>query len=116
MAFKSPRRSGLEIGLAVIWGRRRVGKTRLLLEWSKKNHGLDTVADQSAPAIQRSYFAESVSNHLRGFDQVVYPDWKSLFGRLTDEAASRAWRGPVIFDEFPYLVATDKAFESIFQN
>ncbi len=105
-----------ESGLAVIWGRRRVGKTRLLLEWSKKNRGLYTVADQSAPAIQRSYFAESVSNHLQGFDQVVYPDWKSLFRRLTHEAANRAWRGPVIFDEFPYLVGTDKAFESIFQN
>jgi len=105
-----------ESGLAVIWGRRRVGKTRLLLEWSKKNHGLYTVADQSAPAIQRSYFAESVSNHLQGFDQVVYPDWRSLLRRLTTETASRAWRGPVIIDEFPYLVGTDKAFESIFQN
>jgi len=34
---------------AVIWGRRRVGKSRLLIEWSRRHGGLYTVADQSAP-------------------------------------------------------------------
>jgi hypothetical protein len=36
-------------GLAVIWGRRRIGKTRLLLEWSDRARGVYTVADQLAP-------------------------------------------------------------------
>ena len=35
-------------GLAVVWGRRRIGKTRLLLEWSERAGGVYTVADQSA--------------------------------------------------------------------
>lgn len=45
-------------GLAVVWGRRRVGKTRLLLEWSKRENGLYLVGDESAPAIQRKYMAD----------------------------------------------------------
>ncbi len=39
--------------LAVLFGRRRIGKTRLLLEWSDKHGGLYSVADQSAVEIQR---------------------------------------------------------------
>ena len=56
-----------EGGLAVLYGRRRIGKTRLLLEWSAKQDGLYTVADQSSAEIQRSYFAQAVSGRLSGF-------------------------------------------------
>ncbi len=50
-----------EGGLAVVYGRRRIGKTRLLLEWSARHSGLYTVADQSAAKIQRRYFAEAAA-------------------------------------------------------
>ena len=39
-----------EPGLVVVWGRRRVGKTRLLLEWCSETGGLYSVGDLSAPA------------------------------------------------------------------
>lgn len=102
-------------GLAVIWGRRRIGKTRLLLEWCKQHGGLYTVADQSAAPIQRRYFAASLAARFPGFDQVHYPDWRSLIGRISAEAMHQRWRGPLIVDEFPYLVATSPELTSIFQ-
>jgi AAA+ ATPase superfamily predicted ATPase len=102
-------------GLAVIWGRRRIGKTRLLLEWCKRHGGLYTVADQSAAPIQRRYFAVSLAARFPGFDQVQYPDWRSLLGRISAEAMHQRWRGPLIVDEFPYLVATSPELPSIFQ-
>lgn len=43
-------------GLGLVWGRRRVGKTRLLLERVQQTGGVNTVADQSAPAVQRRYW------------------------------------------------------------
>jgi hypothetical protein len=52
-------------GLAVVWGRRRIGKTRLLLEWSERAGGVYTVADQSAPDLQRAYFARAISSAMR---------------------------------------------------
>ena len=102
-------------GLALVWGRRRIGKTRLLLEWCKQHDGLYTVADQSAAPIQRRYFAASLAARFPGFDQVHYPDWRSLLERISAEAMHQQWRGPLIVDEFPYLVATSPELPSIFQ-
>jgi AAA+ ATPase superfamily predicted ATPase len=61
-------------GLAVIYGRRRLGKTRLLTEWTRKHNGLYSVSDQSAAEIQRRYFALAVGTRLAGFGEVEYRD------------------------------------------
>ena len=52
---------------AVVWGRRRVGKSRLLIEWSRRHDGLYAVADQSAPPVQRRYLAGAVAERFPGF-------------------------------------------------
>ncbi|OGV72794.1 MAG: hypothetical protein A3K19_28365 [Lentisphaerae bacterium RIFOXYB12_FULL_65_16] len=103
-------------GLGVVWGRRRVGKTRLLVEWCRKHRGLYTVADQSAAVIQRHYLAESVASVLPGFHEVQYPDWGSLLSRLAREAVTRDWHGPVVLDEFPYLAVTSPELPSVLQR
>jgi hypothetical protein len=53
-----------EGGLAVVYGRRRIGKTRLLLEWTKRHGGVYCVADPSAPEMKRRYLAEALSEAL----------------------------------------------------
>ncbi len=103
-------------GLAVVYGRRRIGKTRLLLEWCRKHRGLYTVADQSAPDIQRRYFADAVATRIPGFADVDYRDWPRLLARLAREAAATRWRGPVIFDELPYHVAAAPELPSLLQR
>ncbi len=105
-----------EGGLAVVWGRRRIGKTRLLLEWCSQHNGLYTVADQSAPDIQRTYLAQSLNEQFPGFSDAVYPDWPALLNRITNEARLQAWHGPLIFDEFPYLAAASPELASQFQR
>lgn len=105
-----------EGGLVVVYGRRRVGKTRLLLEWAKKHDGVYTVADQSVAEIQRQYFAEAVAARLPGFAEVEYRDWRSLLSRLAREARVAGWRGPVIFDELPYLVLASPELPSVLQR
>ena len=102
--------------LTAIWGRRRVGKSRLLLEWSSRHDGLYTVADLSAPPVQRRYLAAAVAERFPGFASVEYPDWRSFLDRLRGEAAAAGWPGPLILDELPYLLATDPSFASVLQN
>jgi uncharacterized protein len=60
--------------LVVVWGRRRVGKTRLLLEWCRKR-GVYWVADTSAATLQIRNFAETLAAKLPGFADVDYRDW-----------------------------------------
>ena len=103
-------------GLAVLSGRRRVGKTRILTEWAKRSSGLYTVADQSAPEIQRAYFAESVAARIPGFADVSYPDWRVLLRSLSTQAKALGWRGPIIFDELPYLAAASPELPSVLQS
>ena len=101
---------------AAIWGRRRVGKSRLLLEWSSRRDGLYTVADLSAAPIQRRYLALAAAQRFPGFAAVEYPDWRSLLDRLGAEAAAARWPGPFILDELPHLLAADPSFASVLQN
>lgn len=102
--------------LCVLWGRRRIGKSRLLLEWLDEANGLYFVADQSAAALQRSYFATAVAARFSGFADVTYPDWRSMLDRLAAEARARHWTGPLVIDEFPYLVISDPSLPSVLQN
>jgi uncharacterized protein len=103
-------------GLAVVYGRRRIGKTRLLLQWSSRHQGLYTVADQSSAEIQRQYFSEVIAERLPGFADVEYRDWRTLLLRLGREALATGWRGPIIFDELPYLVAASPELPSVLQR
>lgn len=107
------RRAG---GLVVVYGRRRIGKTRLLLEWAAKHDGVYTVADQSSPELQRRYFAAALAQRLAGFAEVEYPDWRTLLSRLAREASRDRWRGPVILDEVPYLVLVSPELPSVLQQ
>jgi len=105
-----------EAALVVLWGRRRMGKSRLLTEWCVKHDGLYWVADESAAPIQRRYLASEIEQVFPGFSSVEYPDWASLLNRLSDEAKRTGWRGPFILDEFPYLTAVSPELPSILQK
>lgn len=105
-----------EGGLAVIFGRRRIGKTRLLLEWVNRHDGIYAVADQSAPELQRRYFAQAMACKLPTFAEVEYPDWISLLVRLAQDAKAASWRGPIVFDELPYAVVATPELPSLLQR
>lgn len=105
-----------EGGLAVVWGRRRIGKTRLLLEWCERRRGVYTVADQAAASAQRAYFARAIGQVLPGFGDVMYADWQRLLTRLASDAAANGFTGPIVIDELPYLVATSPELPSVLQR
>lgn len=103
-------------GLAVVYGRRRIGKTRLLVEWCRRHGGVYAVADQSAPDVQRRHLAQALAVAFPGFADVEYRDWGALFTRLAREARAEAWTGPVVLDELPYWVVSSLELPSVLQR
>ncbi len=103
-------------GLAALWGRRRVGKTRLLIEWCRRHGGAYAVADRSAEAVQRRYLAKAFAEAFPGFSDAEYPDWQSFLSAIARRAGEGSGKIPLVFDEFPYLAESCTALPSIFQN
>ncbi len=102
-----------EGSLTVLYGRRRCGKSRLLLECLPRGESLYYVADQRESALQRASLANEVARLIPGFDRAVYPDWSALFTRLWDQGTP----GTVVaIDEFPYLASAASEVPSILQK
>jgi AAA+ ATPase superfamily predicted ATPase len=109
----SRRRDG---GLAVVTGRRRVGKTRLLVEWVERSGGVYFVADQSSAEVQRRYLVAALASKLRGLDGVTFADWRSLLTGVAERAVEARWTGPLVLDEIPYLVLQAPELPSVLQH
>lgn len=109
----SKRRAG---GLAVVTGRRRVGKTRLLVEWVERSGGVYFVADQSSAEVQRRYLVAALAAKLRGLDGVTFADWRTLLSGVAQRATEARWTGPLVLDEVPYLVLQAPELPSVLQH
>lgn len=96
----------------VVYGRRRCGKSRLIRE-ILQTQDLYFMADQSEAVRQREFFANVAADHVKGFDEVVYPDWSSLFNALSNRLSEVI---TVCLDEFPYLVKHSPELPSVLQK
>lgn len=97
-------------GLLVVFGRRRVGKTRLLTRWLERRGGLYSQAIEAS----RDQQLEQVFADLRGaLKTTLTPrSWADLLELLDLEPGA----GVVCLDEFPYLVASDPSLPSVLQR
>ncbi len=103
-----------EGAIAAVYGRRRIGKSRLLEEvFSNCSARISYCADRSEAALQRARMAEDIARLLPGFSDVVYLDWRSLFERWQREAPSES---VLVIDELPYLVEKSPELPSILQK
>jgi hypothetical protein len=96
-------------GLLVVFGRRRVGKTRLLRKWLEGRGGLYTQAIEAPPELQ----VQQAFQDLRpGLETGIAPrSWADLLEILSLQ--KRRWT--LCLDEFPYLAAADPTLPSRLQ-
>ena len=96
--------------LAIVYGRRQIGKSTLLLESLRDRKG--TVyyqAVQETPAVQLTRFIEAAESVYPGITD-IQREWEPLLRYLIDRDAI------VAIDEFPYLIETDPSLPSIIQH
>ena len=98
--------------LAVLYGRRRLGKSTLI-----KRVLSDTdvyfLADRSEAQHQRILLAKMIAQVFPDFDKLTYPDWEAIFRALNYRADRRF---TLCLDEFPYLVEQSPELPSVLQK
>lgn len=96
--------------LAVVFGRRRLGKTALV---TRSLEGYDDAvyyqARQKTSALQLEQFVDTAATSYPGVAR-IREDWESILGYLAEQDAI------VVLDEFPYLVEQDESLPSILQE
>jgi AAA+ ATPase superfamily predicted ATPase len=95
--------------LGVVYGRRRLGKTRLVKK-AIEDHERTVFyqARQKTADLQLEQFVETASETFPGIED-IRPDWERLFRYLGDRDAN------VVLDEFPYLIEQDESLPSVLQ-
>jgi hypothetical protein len=104
----------------ILYGRRRIGKTRLITHWSR---GLDE------PTFYWMATQTSAANQLRGLSQALfqflnpgvtieptfsYTSWDAAFAEVARAAADK--RLVVVLDEFTYVMQADSEVPSLIQR
>ncbi|MCX6748741.1 MAG: ATP-binding protein [Candidatus Pacearchaeota archaeon] len=99
--------------LIILYGRRRVGKTELLRQFLEKHKGLYILARQESDIEQLKKISSQIAEFYN--DDVLklnpFASWDALFTYLSEKP-----RIPIVFDEFPYIVQSNKQAVSILQD
>jgi AAA+ ATPase superfamily predicted ATPase len=93
-----------------VWGRRRVGKTSLILK-ALEGKGIYFLAAEITNLDNIKRFQEDAARDLKDPKVMdLTPDWEIIFKHISE-------KNPVIvIDEFPYLIASNNAIPTIFQR
>jgi AAA+ ATPase superfamily predicted ATPase len=100
----------------VLYGRRRVGKTELLVRFCENKRSIFFVSDLGSEISLRTALSSIVNTALFGPNQMnaVYSTWEDLFQAFAH--AAKTERLVVVLDEFPYMVTAHPPLASILQR
>ncbi len=105
--------------LVVVHGRRRVGKSALLARFASGKPISYYVAAEQLERDQLTDLGRVLGPMSVGFrrgrpPRLAFRDWDEALAAVADAAATR--RVGLVLDEFPYLVAADRALPSLIQR
>jgi len=97
-------------GLLIVYGRRRVGKSRLLRHWLQTHDGFYSQAIEAQRDLQLQQVFQDLRAQLE--TQLIPKTWSELLEILALQ--KRRW--VLCLDEFPYLTAVDPSLPSQMQK
>lgn len=107
--------NGKKFQFVPVYGRRRVGKTRLIQEFIRDKKAIYFLADSVAESEQLRNLGRLVGEYFN--DRILidagFKDWYQFFGYIKKKSPDRLI---LAIDEFPYLVDSNRAISSIFQK
>lgn len=101
--------------MSIIYGRRRIGKTRLIKEFIKDKKAIYFLATNSSEKLNLQLFSEYLFEVLSPeLTAAQFPDFHSAFKYLGEQAKKE--RIVLVIDEYPYLAESVKGISSILQR
>ena len=101
--------------LIVVYGKRRLGKTAFLKEFSKDKEHFFYMCRETIDSEQIKLFSEEIlANHPIHSFISTFDNWEKAFMFLVNEAKEK--KILIIIDEFPYLAQSNKSVLSTLQN
>lgn len=106
-----------EAAFVVIYGRRRIGKSRLIQEFVKEKRCISFLATEENETENRNAFKSKVADVLENplLKAAQIDRWESIFDVIA-EACDEKERLIVVLDEFQYLGKANAAFPSILMS
>ena len=99
--------------LVCIYGRRRLGKSRLLTAALAERKAVYYVADERDGAVQRHDLAQEMDRVVPGMGAVTYPSWLALLEAWWRQATAQS---VLAIDELPWLAAAAPELPSLLQK
>lgn len=101
----------------VLYGRRRVGKTRLILEFIEGKEGIFYIAEDENPRSQIKELKNSIAYKLQDdfLSDMDIENWKDLFNYLK-KVLPEDKKFYLAIDEFSYLIKNDNSLASALQK
>ena len=96
--------------LGLVYGRRRIGKSTMLVEQAERRGGFYFEAIRAETPVQLERLGTALGEHL-GVGRIALANWEEAVGallKLGDQSVV-----PVILDEFGHIIAADPSVESI---
>lgn len=102
-----------EFSLMVIYGRRRIGKTELIKQFSRKKPHIYILVPQDTEEMQRSKMLALISDYFNERQPDV-DNWRQALDYIKEKLQAR--KLILTIDEFPYLVAANDSTPSYLQG
>ncbi len=102
-------------GIFVLWGRRRVGKTRLLREFARDKNSIFLVATKETEKGILENFSRTIGKHFgdKVLDNTSFNSFKDIIDYLGNDKSEKLL---LILDEFPYLCEANESVPSVIQR
>jgi hypothetical protein len=107
----------LNNAFVIVYGRRRIGKTRLIEEFLKDKEGVSYTAEDVSKRIQIREFKNALAEFLQDdfLKEQEITSWSSLFSYL-ERTVPLNKKFYIWIDEFSYLVKNDPSLPSVLQK
>ena len=100
--------------MAVIYGRRRIGKTSILNEFVKGKKSLYLSAEEINDSLNLQKFSREIGECLGIKNFPAFENWNSLFSFIKEQFGKEHF--VIVIDEYPYAASANKSLNSILQH